>query len=256
MDRGKDLHPDAWVRALAERQWHDYKRMEPGSAFAEPELSLTLAEAYDVQAELASLRCAEGDAVAGYKIGCIGPGVVAQFGMSGPIHARLFKNELRRSGDALSYSAYANLAIEGEMALRIGANAAIVAAFPVIELHHFVFRGPRKTLAELVANNGINAGAVISYHHAATPLSHWANARSLQVSINGRLIDSGALWAMDGGPEEALEWLRSQLNRWGEAVAPGDLILVGTPLGLYPVKPGDHVVVAVDDEKQVDCFIT
>lgn len=61
---------------------------------------------------------------------------------------------------------------------------------------------------------------------------------------------------MDGGPEEALEWLRSQLNRWGEAVAPGDLILVGTPLGLYPVKPGDHVVVAVDDEKQVDCFIT
>jgi hypothetical protein len=38
----------------------------------------------------------------------------------------------------------------------------VTAAFPVIELHHFVFRGPRKTLAELVANNGINAGAVIA----------------------------------------------------------------------------------------------
>jgi 2-keto-4-pentenoate hydratase len=55
----------------------------------------------------------------------------------------------------------ANPAIEGEMALRIGVDGEIAAAFPVIELHQFVFRAPRKTLAELVANNGMNAGAVI-----------------------------------------------------------------------------------------------
>src|SRR5260221_5735339 len=79
--------------------------------------------------------------------------------MSGPIHARLFRSEIRNSGEMLQYDAYANLAIEGEMAVRIGTNGGIGAAFPVIELHHFVFRGPRKTLAELVANNGINAGA-------------------------------------------------------------------------------------------------
>jgi hypothetical protein len=79
--------------------------------------------------------------------------------MSGPIHGRLFRSELRASGDILEYGGYANLAIEGEMAVRIDANGAIVAAFPVIELHHFVFRSSPKTLIELVANNGINAGA-------------------------------------------------------------------------------------------------
>jgi 2-keto-4-pentenoate hydratase len=163
--------------------------------FADPELSLTLNEAYNIQIETADLRCAAGDAVAGYKVGCIGPGVVEQFGMSGPIHARLFSSELCRSGKMLRHKAFANPAIEGEMALRIGVDGEIAAAFPVIELHQFVFRAPRKTLAELVANNGMNAGAVIPQDLEAASLEDWANARALSISINGVSVESGGLWA-------------------------------------------------------------
>jgi 2-keto-4-pentenoate hydratase/2-oxohepta-3-ene-1,7-dioic acid hydratase in catechol pathway len=36
---------------------------------------------------------------------------------------------------------------------------------------------------------------------------------------------------------------------------PGDLVLAGTPLGLHPVKAGDHVVVSVDGTAYVDCHI-
>src|SRR5258707_14965536 len=170
------------LKALAARQWHYYQRRTPGTYFAEAWDSLTLDEAYAVQMEVARLRCAAGDAVVGYKVGCIGSGVVEQFGMSGPIHARLFRSEIRNSGEMLQYNAYANLAIEGEMAVRIGTNGGIEAAFPVIELHHFVFRGPRKTLAELVANNGINAGVVISSRHATLMLDDWTPARTLSVA--------------------------------------------------------------------------
>src|SRR3984893_1368923 len=140
------------LETLAARQWQEYQTCTPGTYFAEARDPLTLDEAYAVQMEVARLRCAAGDAVVGYKVGCIGSGVVEQFGMSGPIHARLFRSEIRNSGETLQYNAYTNLAIEGEMAVRIGTNGGIEAAFPVIELHHFVFRGPRKTLAELVAN--------------------------------------------------------------------------------------------------------
>ena len=187
------------IECLAARQWHDYQRRTPGTYFAETPDTLTLDEAYAVQTEVARLRCAAGDAIAGYKVGCVGPGVVEQFGMSGPIHARLFRSEIRNSGETLQYSAYANLAIEGEMAVRIGTNGRIEAAFPVIELHHFVFRGPRKTLTELVANNGIHAGAVISSRHTAMTLDDWIAARTLSVVVNGVTIDAGALWAMRGG---------------------------------------------------------
>jgi 2-keto-4-pentenoate hydratase len=241
------------LKTLAALQWADYQRGTPGTAFADPELSPTLEQAYMVQIELAGLRCAAGDAIAGYKVGCIGSGVVEQFGMSGPIHARLFRSEFRNSGEALQYNDYANPAIEGEMALRIGGDGSITAAFPVIELHQFVFRAPRKTLAELVANNGINAGAVIPRHLETRSLGDWENARTLSVAINGVTVDAGSLWAMAGGAAEAIDWLRSDLDRFGEALKPGDLVLAGTPLGLHPVRAGDHVIVSVDGRQCVDC---
>jgi 2-keto-4-pentenoate hydratase len=243
------------LECLAARQWHDYQKRTPGTYFAETPDSLTLDEAYAVQTEVARLRCAAGDAVAGYKVGCVGPGVVEQFGMSGPIHARLFRSEIRNAGETLQYHAFANLAIEGEMAVRIGTNGRIEAAFPVIELHHFVFRGPRKTLAELVAHNGINAGVVISRRHAAMTLDDWLAARTLSVVVNGVTIDAGALWAMQGGAAEAIKWLRGDLGRFGVSLKPGDLVLAGTPLALNPVKPGDHVIVRVDDHEYVECRI-
>src|SRR6201988_1654355 len=139
------------LEALALRQWRDYHWSNPGNAFVDPEMALQVEEGYWVQMEVARLRCAAGDAVAGYKVGCIGPGVVEQFGMSGPIHARLFSSEIHSSGETLRYRAYANPAIEGEMALRIAVDGGIAAAFPVIALHQFVFRASRKTLAELLA---------------------------------------------------------------------------------------------------------
>jgi 2-keto-4-pentenoate hydratase len=243
------------LQALALRQWRDYQQRTPGSAFIDPELLLTLDQAYRVQMEIARLRCAGGDSIAGYKVGCIGPGVVEQFGISGPIHARVFRSEIRPSGATLQFNAYTNLAIEGEMALRIGDNNDIVAAFPVIELHHFVFRAAKKTLAELVANNGINAGAVVPQQLETTQLDHWECAKTLSVSVNGKTIDEGALWAMPGGPTEALDWLRGDLDRFGNALRPGDMVLAGTPLGLHPIEPGDHVVICVDGKAYVDCHI-
>jgi 2-keto-4-pentenoate hydratase len=221
---------------MAACQWGDYKAGTPGTMFDDQNMSLTLDEAYKIQMEFAGLRCAAGDAVAGYKVGCIGSGVVEQFGVSGPIHARLFRSEIHCSGETLRYRAYANPAIEGEMAFRIGSDGGIAAAFPVIEQHQFVFIAPRKTLVELVANNGINAGAVIPEHLKAASLEDWANACTLSISINGVNVETGALRAMVGGAPEALEWLDGDLRRFGEGLRPGNLVLAGTPLGLHPVQ--------------------
>ena len=243
------------LRALAARQWSDYQECSPGTYFAERHAALSTDAAYAVQAEVARLRCDAGDAVAGYKVGCIGPGVVEQFGMSGPIHARLFRSELHASGATLRHGAYANLAIEGEMAVRIGSDGTIAGAFPVIELHHFVFRASPKSLVELIANNGINAGVVVPGDGTSMPLARWQGARTLAVAVNGRTIDSGGLWAMAGGAVEAVNWLRDGLGRDGIALTDGDLVLTGTPLGLHPVRSGDRVAVTIDGCERVACQI-
>lgn len=231
--------PSAFVRELALRQLHDYRAKTPGMYFGEEHPPLGLDQAYAVQAEVARLRLAAGDAVAGFKIGCIGPRVVEQFGMSGPIRGILYRSELRETDARLSLAEFPSLAIEAETAIRIGDAGAIAEIFPVIELHHLVFRGARKTLPELVANNGLHAGVVLPRRQARSPSGDAASALSL--FIDDVVLEKGGLWGLRGGAEAARDWLASHLAEHGMTLEPGHLVLSGTPLGLHRVHPGQRI---------------
>jgi hypothetical protein len=159
------------LEELADRQWRDYRARQPGMCFADPGFVLSLAEAYEVQDTIAKLRIAAGDRLIGYKVGCTGPGTVQQFGMQGPIRGCLFESEIRRHGDTLNFDDFAGLAIEGEMAVRIASDGTIAAAFPVTELHHFVFRGLQKrsrnsspTMASMAA---LSCHMTVGSHHGS-----------------------------------------------------------------------------------------
>ena len=73
----------------------------------------------------------------------------------------MFKGEARQNNSVVKPNEFCQLAIEGEMAVKVNENGQIKAAFPVIELHNFIFRAEQKTLAELIANNGINTGIIL-----------------------------------------------------------------------------------------------
>ena len=81
--------------------------------------------------------------------------------MQGPIRGTLFNQEIHQSGATLNLNQFDNLAIEAEMAFQTGAGGEITSVFPVIELHNFVFRAPKKSLSELIANNGLNKGIIL-----------------------------------------------------------------------------------------------
>jgi 2-keto-4-pentenoate hydratase len=231
-----------FVRGLAARQLVDYRAGTPGSFFGEEDRPrLTLDDAYAVQAEVARLRVAEGESVAGYKVGATGPGTRKQFGMDGPVRGFLYDTELYPSGAVLSHAAYANLAVEGELAVRLGDDAEIVRIFPVIELHNYVFRSETPTLQELVANSGLHAGVVLPDAEGA----EWSGEEPLdgvlRVEINGKTVEEGSMSGVPGGPTGSVRWLRRHLEAHGLTLRPRQLVLTGTPLGLYPVRPGDTV---------------
>ena len=247
---------DFSVRGLAARQLADYRAGTPGTFFAEEDRPhLTLDDAYAVQAEVAGLRAAEGEPVAGYKVGATGPNVREQFGMDGPVRGFLYQTELYPSGSKLSYASYANLAIEGELAVRLGDDAQIVRIFPVIELHNYVFRSEPRNLQELIANNGLHAGVVLpategTQWHGEEPLTG-----TLQVKINGRTVEEGPMSGVSGGPAGSVQWLRRNLAAYDLALRPWQLILTGTPLGLYPVRPGDSVRVTAEGLGRVEATV-
>lgn len=199
-----------------------------------------------MQLEVARLRQLTGERIAGYKVGCTGPNIRKQFGMDGPISGFVWREEVHLGASTVSAAAYANLAIEGEVAVRIGADGQATALFPVIELHNHVFRGNPRTLAELIANNGIHAGVVL----ADTSEVPWSVDRPieghLELFINDRLVEEGSLTGAPGGPAGSLRWLESHLRELGLSLVPGQIVLTGAPLSLISVVAGDHVRVIAE----------
>ena len=206
---------------LARRMLADYDARTPGRLVGEP-LDLTTCQAYAVQAEVARLRQRRGEKVIGYKVGCTSRPIQLQLGVNEPIFGRLFDTECHPR-ECISISArYANLAIEGEMAVRLSKDLpgecvaaeeireAIAEVFPVIELHHYVLPGAWPHGQWLIASNGMHAGLVLA--EADTPCSGLARrTHSLGVWINeivvGAVEDSASLVS----PIESLRWLAGRL---------------------------------------------
>ena len=241
---------------LARRQLLDYRATTPGTCFSNNEFRLDITTAYQLQDAVTALRIADGERVIGYKVGCTGPGTTEQFGMDGPIRGTLFADEVLNTGVTLDPDAFYQLAIEGEMAVRLGEDFQIEAAFPVIELHNFVFRSAQKSLPELIANNGINAGIVLPEYQWQQSKTHIINDAVLTVIINATNVGEANLWPKGGGPQVSIEWIKNHLADYGRQLEPGHIILAGTALGLYPVKSGDNITVLINGKPAVQCAIS
>jgi 2-keto-4-pentenoate hydratase len=233
------------IAEIARRQLADYDAHRPGRIFEDAAFTftLTLAEAFEVQRQVAALRAARGEAVAGYKIGCISEAVQRQLGLHRPAFGHLFATELYRSGVVLDAAAFDALAIEGEFAVRIAADLSIASVFPVIELHNNVFRGAVRTPQELIANNALHAGVVLPSLEIPCPAPEKLVDETISVFCNGELLGSAKGGAIPGGPFASLGKVSEHLASVGNALQPDQIVLTGSPLPLYPARPGDHIVV-------------
>jgi 2-keto-4-pentenoate hydratase len=238
------------TRELARQLLSDYDARAPGRCATEP-VTLSASEAYAVQSEIARLRQGRGETVVGYKVGCTSRTIQKQLGVSEPIFGRLFAEECHPSGERLSAARFANLAVEGELAVRLrhgfsGSSAteeaccaAIDSYFAVIELHHYVLPAAWPRLPWLIASGGLHAGCICPNTGPHTT----GMTNRLTVRINDRIVgdveDSTGLTQ----PARSLRWLAGRLADVGLRLHPGQLILTGSPLPLYPVCPGNRVVV-------------
>ena len=181
------------INELAQRQLKDYRSTNPGTCFVEQGFSLDISKAYAVQDEVVRLRVEEGEQVVGYKVGCTGAGTTKLFGMKGPIRGTLFDKEVIANGVELDPNSFCNLAVEAEMAIKVGEKGQMLSVFPVIELHNFVFRAPKKSLSELIANNGLNKGIILSERNWEKLPEAFEETSVLSLEINDLVIDSGDL---------------------------------------------------------------
>jgi 2-keto-4-pentenoate hydratase len=240
------------LRDLAGCLLADLDARTPGVRLT-PRLNLTIPGAYEVQGAVVRLREGRGERVLGYKVGCTSRAIRGQLGVDEPIFGRLFDTGCFPSGLRLSHKSFANLAVEGELAVRLGRDlsgapaveecvAAVEAVFPVIELHHYVLPTGWPPSIWLVSSNGMHAGFVLP--EGEKPCRGLADlGHGLAIRINGAAVESFTESETIPGPLRSLRWLAGRLAEVGLHLSRGQVILTGSPMRLYPVGPGSTIVV-------------
>jgi 2-oxopent-4-enoate/cis-2-oxohex-4-enoate hydratase len=121
-------------------------------------------------------------------------------------------------------------------------QTALAAIFPVIELHNCVLRSTQPAL-ELIANNGIHAGTVLPQEDNGLTDPDLLLDEPISVYSNGKKMGESLGGSVPGGPFASLCQLAGHLAAYGIHLKQGQIILTGTPLPLYPVKPEDRIEV-------------
>ncbi|MCC6367521.1 MAG: hypothetical protein IT165_28705 [Bryobacterales bacterium] len=243
------------LQELAEQWVADYDRHQPGARLASEVLTLTVEEAYRLQMEAARLREARGEPVAGYKIGCLSAAIQTQFGLDQPVFGHIYQTEVYPSGVVLDPARHENLAIEGEFGVRLAedipdsnwlrahADQVLATAFPVIELHNYVFRNTPHCAQELIANNALHAGVVLPQFEPSARDARALLDGRIEIVRNGEVLGLASGQALPEFPFGSIIRLADHLARFGRRLRRGQLILTGSPLALYPVFEGDRIEV-------------
>jgi 2-keto-4-pentenoate hydratase len=236
------------MEELAKRMLLDYDRHCPGTLFSDPAFEITLDQAYELQFAVARLRQMRGEVLAGYKIGCVSASVQRQLGTNQPVFGHVWASEIHPAGSELRLDSFASLAIEGEVAVTIGADGrSIASVFPVIELHNRVFRRPPSGV-ELVANNAIHAGIVVPEESARLSLSE---DLTISVFCDGVMRGSAPGAVFPGGYLEAADQVARHLHRRGLRLLPAQIVLTGTPLPLFDIPFSQCIRVAASSGQEV-----
>ncbi len=257
--RPESVSRETVLQRLARRQLADYDARSPGSVFSEGESSLSVEEAYRLQIEVARLRQERGEAIAGYKIGCVSRTIQRQLGIDRPVFGHVFATEIRPNRTVLPQRAFSHLGIEGEIAvtlaedienleaLRDGPHRYVQQVFPVIELHNYVFRSPTSSAVELIANNALHAGIVMPQAKAEV-----RGDQALEIRLWIGDEDKGvAHW----NPFRMLPKLAELLAAFGISLRRGDILLAGSPLPLFTVNPGDCIRVSCPSVAEVTATV-
>jgi 2-keto-4-pentenoate hydratase len=215
-----------------------------------------VAEAYAAQAALARLLEAKEGGIAGLKIATTTKVMQQLMGIDHPCGGLIFERRVFRSPAEIRLKDHMHVVLECELAVRVGralakaaapytaasvkpAVAAVMPAFELIEDRKADYK-TAKALS-MIADNCWNAGVVLGAETPFDPAHSLAGVHG-SLEIDGR--PSGAGRTDD--PLGALAWVANLAIEQGRMLEPGMVVITGSIIPTFPVRPGNRVVFALD----------
>ncbi len=229
------------------------------TATAIPQLTdsrtLSVAQAYEIQALSVDRRLARGDRLVGVKMGLTSRAKMEQVGVHEVIWGRLTHAMRIEEGAALSRARYVHPRIEPELAFLLKAPLsgevcameamrAVEAVAPAMEIIDSRYRDFKFTLPDVIADNSSSSGFVVG--HWARPDQDCSNL-GLSMEVDGRPVQIGSTAAILGDPMRSLVAAARLAGAALGELKPGWIILAGGATAAYPLVVGRRVRTVVQN---------
>ncbi len=240
----------AGIAAIADEFDSAYSDLTPIDQVSTRFPDLTIDDAYAIQLEQISRRCARGSVIVGHKVGLASFAMQRQLKVDQPDFGHLTDDMVYLEHDVVPTERFLQPRIEPEIAfvLRrplsgpgVGVGEALAAVdfvLPAMEIIDSRIRDWKIGLLDTIADNASSGGIVLG----STPVA--VDSVDLRLSgcvmtRNGEVATTGAGGAVLGSPISALVWLANTLGRLGVTLEAGHVILPGSQTPAVTVVPGD-----------------
>jgi 2-oxo-hept-3-ene-1,7-dioate hydratase len=249
------LPTDFHVALARELQESERTRVQL-TQFSRRHPEMTIADSYAIQRAWMELKCEDGRAVIGHKIGLTSRAMQLASQISEPDYGTLLDDMLIADGAEIETARFIVPRFEVEFAfilakpLRgpgvtvydvLNATDYVIPALELIDARIELFdretKAPRKVL-DTIADNAAN-GAIVLGNRPVKPNAvdlRWAGALLFK---NGIVEESGLGAAVLGHPANGVAWLANKLAPYGEGLSAGEIVLGGSFTRPVPCAKGD-----------------
>ncbi len=232
------------------------------TATATPQLeqSLTVEEAYQVQAASLARRYERGEKRIGLKMGFTSRAKMAQMGVDEMIWGRLTDAMLIEDGGSIAFSRYVHPRVEPEIAFILkdslpgkitpaAALAAVGGVAPALEIIDSRYKDFKFSWTDVVADNSSSSSFVVgAWSDPATDISNLG----MIMEIDGVERQIGSSAAILGHPLRSLVAAARLAAAAGEPLQAGAIVMAGGATAAEALAPGQHVRLVVQNLGRVD----
>lgn len=253
---GRTLSPEVINAAAAALEQAERTRKQIG-LLSEDHPSITMDDAYAIQAEWVRLKKESGDPVIGWKIGLTSKAMQSALQIDIPDSGVLLKSMEFPNGSAVPNGRFIQPRIEAEIAFcmkqDIGADATLEEILsateyvaPAIEIldtrivRKCSHSGRMRTVFDTISDNAANGGVVLG--NAVRNLETVDLRRiGAIVSRNGEVEETGLGAGVLGDPLLSMSWLAQRLGAYGEKIEKGQIVLSGSFIRPVECPNASHI---------------
>jgi 2-oxo-hept-3-ene-1,7-dioate hydratase len=172
----------------------------------------------------------------GWKIGFNDTRVISRMGLDGPLVGWLDGGRALRSGDVYTVRPGTRIALEAEVAVRVGGGGAVAGVAPAFELVNYSL--PANSLEGMLEHDLFHEAVVFGREALPVPIAEdsWP-----VVQRNGSEVARRDPAMLVVQPTRAVRDIAATLARYGEQLEKDDWLILGSLIPPLPVHAGDVI---------------